>query len=264
MNGKLLSIIVLNWNRLKYTKQTIENLIQKTTLPHEFIFVDNNSAEPGLREYLLSVKGNDKTTHIEYVFNSKNLGTGGGRNSGLAKAKGDYLINIDDDFLVPDNYDAIMAEVCDKFPKIGQTGVNVEPTYYPQQTINGVTCCPKSGNLGEACTCMSRKVFNIVGYNNYFNLYGHEGVAMYFRLAHIGLISAYIVPRGIHLDTDDDKAYRKEKDKAHTGGSIQLQEFDRYLREMRRTGNVYVPWNENFSCADGNIFTNDLILKDRK
>ena len=263
MSDKLLSIIVLNWNRKKYSQLTIENLIQKTTIKHELILVDNASSEPGLREYLLSVKGNAQTQSIKYVFNSRNFGTGGGRNSGLAKASGDYLINLDDDFLVPDDYDKLMIEVCDKFPKIGQTGVNVENTDYAQQTINGATCCPKNGNLGEACTCMSRKIFNIVGFNNYFNIYGHEGAAMYFRLAHIGLISAYIVPRGIHFDSDKDLEYRREKTKAHTAGSIQLKEFDKYLNYMKKTGNVYVSWNENFVCADQDTFTNELIMKDR-
>lgn len=38
MKNGLLSIIVLNYNRLEYTKQTIENLIKKTSVRHEFFF----------------------------------------------------------------------------------------------------------------------------------------------------------------------------------------------------------------------------------
>ena len=264
MTDKLFSIIVLNWNRRVYSQRTIENLIEKTTVPNEILLVDNNSAEPGMKEYLSSIKGNDKTVRVECVFNSRNLGTGGGRNSGLCRAKGEYLCCIDDDFLVPNDYDRLMIDVCDKVPRLGQTGVNVEQIDYPKNIINGVEFCPKGGNLGEACTCMSRRVFNTVGYNNYFNCYGHEGAAMWFRLIHIGLISAYIVPRGIHIDNNSDAEYRKAKDAAHTQGSIQLEEFNKYLNYLRRTGNPYVFWNEHFSCTDQNIFTNDLVLKERK
>ena len=259
----LLSIVVLNWNRLKYTKQTIENLLAKTTLPHEFIFVDNNSAQEGLREYLLSVSGNKYTQDIKYAFANRNLGGGGGRNFGNSKSCGDFIINLDDDFIVQDYYDQMMVEVCEKVPRLGQTGVNVEPVEYPIRVLNGVSCRPKVGNLGEACTCMSRKIFNTLGYFNYFNIYGHEGSAFYHRLAYLGLISAYIVPRGIHLDKDEDKEYRRQKTAAHTAGSVQLKELDKYLNHMHRTKNAYVSWTENYTCVDQNIFTNDLILKDR-
>ena len=57
MSDKLLSIIVLNWNRKSYSQRTIENVVKKTTVKNEIILVDNNSAEMGMREYLLSVKG---------------------------------------------------------------------------------------------------------------------------------------------------------------------------------------------------------------
>ncbi|MFA5023421.1 MAG: glycosyltransferase [Patescibacteria group bacterium] len=264
MSEKLLSIIILNWNRKHYSIQTIENLIKKTTLKHELILVDNNSSEPGLRDYLLEVKGNENTTKIQHVFNYKNLGVAGGRNSGLVKASGDYLMTIDDDIIVPDSYDKLFAEACDKIPKLGITGVCVEPDKYSDKIINGVRCRPKNGNLGGACLCLPRRVFEKVGFYNYFSTYGHEDACMYYRLSYLGLISAYILPKGIHLDTDKDKAYRKEKNKAHQKGSSQLSALSRYLTNMRNTGNVFVTFDPNFEPCDQKIFTNDLILKDRK
>jgi len=264
MGDKILSIIVLNWNRLRYSRQTIENLIKKTTVPHELILVDNNSSEPGLKEYLLGVSGNKNTIRVERVFNSKNLGVGGGRNSGLVKAKGDYLMTIDDDILVPENYDIQLIDVCDKVPKLGITGINVEPTKYPASNISGVKFCPKNGNLGGGCLCMPRRIHNTVGFYNCFSLYGHEDCSMFYRLTKIGLISAYIAPRGIHLDKDEDKEYRKAKNNAHERGSIQLGKLSSYLKEMRTTGNVYVPYDPNYSPVDENIFTNELILQGKK
>lgn len=264
MANKLMSIVVLNWNRKHYSTQTIENIIKRTTIPNELILVDNNSKEEGLKDYLSSVKGNSKTQRVECVFNDRNLGVSGGRNSGLVRAKGDYLVTIDDDVLVPHNWDVLMASACDRIQNLGITGVNVEPNKYPVKNINGIKVCPKNGNLGGACLCLPKRVFDKVGYYNYFSTYGHEDCAMYYRLTQIKLMSAYIEPRGTHLDKDLDKAYRQEKNKAHKGGSVQLSELSRYLKEMRKTGNVYVSFDPNYIPPDEQFFTNDLVLKDRK
>lgn len=257
-----MSIVVLNWNRVHYTKQTVERIIEATTLPHELIFVDNNSyEESGVRQYLESLKDKTNAEKVTYVFNDKNLGVAGGRNSGLVHATGDYLVTIDDDVWVPDQWDALMAQACDKIPKLGITGVNVEPHNYAVQELNGVKVRPKNGNLGGACLCLPRRVFRHIGYYNYFSTYGHEDCAMFYRLKEAGLISAYVVPKGKHLDVDADKAYREAKNDAHKKGSAQLQELSKYLQYMRSTGDVYVPFDPNFKPVDQKVFTNDLIKK---
>lgn len=257
---KLMSIVVLNWNRLHYTEQTVDRIINATTVPHELIFVDNNSyEESGVRQYLKSLEKKTNAEKITYIFNNKNLGVAGGRNSGLVHAQGDYLVTIDDDVWVPDKWDVLMAKACDNIPGLGITGVNVEPHDYGARTINGVDVRPKNGNLGGACLCLPRRVFKRVGFYNYFSTYGHEDCAMYYRLASLGLMSAYIVPRGKHLDTDADKAYREAKNDAHKKGSVQLTELSRYLQYMRASGDVYVSFNPNFNPVDLNIFTNELI-----
>jgi len=263
MSDKLMSIIVLNWNRLHYTRQTVEKIIERTTIPHELIFVDNGS-EDGTREYLKSMEHKTNAERVIYAFNDKNLGVAGGRNSGLVLASGDYLVTIDDDIIVPNMWDVKMAAACDKIPKLGITGVNVEPLKFPVKEINGVRVRPKAGNLGGACLCLPKRVFKRVGYYNYFSTYGHEDAAMYYRLVSLGLMSAYIEPKGIHLDVDADKAYRQAKNSAHKKGSVQLNALSAYRRELAKTGNPYVPFDPNYDPEDLKIFTTDLILKDRK
>lgn len=242
MSEKLMSIVILNWNRLHYTKQTLECLIKKTTIPHEFIFVDNGS-EDGTREYLLDMKNKTNAERVIIQFNDKNLGVAGGRNSGLVHAQGDYLTTIDDDVLVPDNWDKHLALACDKIPKLGITGVNVEPIKYPVQEINGVKVRPKrNGNLGGACLCIPKRVFKRVGFYRVFGQYGLEDSDYFVRLNHKGLLSAYIEPRGIHLDEDKDKVYRQIKNRAHMKKSEQLKAFAQAKVEYQKTGNVYVPY----------------------
>ena len=87
---------------------------------------------------------------------------------------------------------------------------------------------------------------------------------MYYRLLHLGLISAYIEPKGIHLDVDADKAYRKAKNNAHAKGSVQLRALAAYRAELQRTKNPYVPFDPNYDPEDLKVFTTDLILDGRK
>jgi glycosyltransferase involved in cell wall biosynthesis len=267
MSDKLMSIMVLNWNRLHYTKQTVERILNATKVPHELIFIDNNSTEEsGVRQYLRKVKGNHLTRDIKYVFNDRNFGVGGGRNTGLLVAEGDYLVNIDDDVLVPNRWDVLMKEACDKVPKLGLTGINVEPFNFPVKVVNGVRMRPKAGNLGGACLCLPRRTFKCLGFYMYDNIYGMEDVEMKCRLDLMGLVSAYVEPDGKHIDNDSLKAYRSKKNDAHTGGSIQLgalAQFRRKLQaQLKDTGSLYVPFRrEDFNPVDKEIFVNDLIKK---
>lgn len=246
----MLSIIVLNYRRLKYTRQTIERLIKETKVPHELILVDNSA--PNLdnsplaletRAYLDNVQGNSQTKKLIKVFNDKNLGVAGGRNEGLKVASGDYLMTIDDDVLIPENYDKLLIEACDKVSTLGITGVNVEPIKYDVKIINGVKVRPKTtGNLGGACLCIPRRVFNRVGYYRVYGSYGLEDSDYFVRLNYLKLMSAYIEPKGIHLDNDAEKVYRGVKNRAHKKGSPQLQAFARAKIEYANTKNVYVPY----------------------
>lgn len=273
MNNKLLSIMILNYRRLKYTKQTIECLLKKTTVPHELILIDNSVPDLDnspmaleTRAYLDGVVGNKRTQQVIRVYNQKNLGVAGGRNEGLKVANGEYLLNIDDDVLVPDNYDKLVISACDNVSNLGITGINVEPIKYPVQTINGVKIRPKvNGNLGGACLIMPRRVFNRIGYYRVFGQYGLEDSDMYIRLNKLGLMSAYIEPHGIHLDNEPIKSgskYRTIKNLAHQKGSSQLKAFVQAKIEYEKTGNVYVPYIKydpddvkwsNFERLDGSL-----------
>lgn len=275
-SNKLMSIIVLSWNRLEYSKITIENIIKNTTVPHILVLVDNNSEKStGVRDYLHSItKQNTNAEDVIYVDNDKNLGVSNGRNSGInaveqSKYTQEYITTIDDDIVVPRMWDECMVKACDNIPKLGITGLNVEPFKYPVKVINGVRVRVKSaGNLGGATLCLPRRVFKRVGYYGFGRgtLYGHEDSFMRYKMDMLGLISAYIEPQGVHLDKDKDKEYRKMKNNAHKKGSDQLKELSKAIREMKETGNIYTPYvdQNNYRPVDEKVFTNDLILKDRK
>lgn len=240
----MFSIIVLNYNRLELTQQTVENLISKTTVPHEFIFVDNNSTDAsGVRQYLLSLENKTNAKRVRYVFNKSNLGVAGGRNTGLRIAAGDYLMTIDDDVLVPDDYDKCLIEVCDNVPDLGITGVCVEkPKRTGIQNINGIDVRVKMGNLGGACLCMPRRVFNQVGYFRADFVYGIEDVDMYLRLNILRLKGVYIMPLGKHIDKRENISYEKLKRFTHKKHSKPFRKIGANATAYKKTKEVYIPY----------------------
>lgn len=271
-----MSIVVLNWNRLGYTKKTIENIIKLTTVPHILTLVDNNSDEKsGVRDYLSTItKSNTNAKDVIHVFNNKNLGVAGGRNSGIwaVEQKGyepSYLFNVDDDVLVPTKYDVAMREICDKVPRVGLTGISVEPNKYSILEMNGVRIqLKRQGNLNGAALCLPRRIFLRVGYYGFGKgtLYGHEDSFLRYKLDMLNLLCAYIPQRGVHMDKDKDKKYRKEKNNAHKKGSIQLRELSGSVVQMRKTGNIYTPYtaSESYHPVDENIFNNEIIYNKNK
>ena len=86
MNQPLVTIGVLSWNRFHYLRATIESARRCIQYPNiEWIVSDNESEEPGLREYLESLNWIDhkifkRQTHADAM------------NQIVAMAKGEYLI----------------------------------------------------------------------------------------------------------------------------------------------------------------------------
>jgi len=241
---KLLSIIVLNYNRLKYTKQTVKNLISKTTVRHEFIFVDQGSVD-GTRKYLLSLKDKTNAESVKYVFNSRNLGVAGGRNKGILLSSGDYIMTIDDDIIVPEDYDKMLIDVCDKIPNLGVTGVCVEKKKFAIINKNGIdVMLKKDGNLNGACLCFNRKILkSTIGYFYAGFYYGAEDIDLYIRLREVGLKSFYIRKRGREIDKNLNKRYLKLKRKSHKAQSKQLSCVGKRERIYRKTKKIFIPYN---------------------
>jgi len=241
MANKLLSIIVLNYNRLHYTRQTIERLIEATTVRHEFLWVDNGSTKDGgVVKYLNKMSGKTNAERVRIILNGENLGVAAGRNEGLHVASGDYLMCIDDDILVPDNYDLMLTEACDKIENLGITGISTEKRKFSVKEYNGVKMQYKNGNLGGGCLCMSRAAFEKLGYFSVFGVYGLEDCDMYNRVKRARMLSLYVEKNGKHIDVRDNKIYEAIKKKAHKFGSKQFNQMAAKDIYYKRSGRLYV------------------------
>ncbi|RKO65548.1 glycosyltransferase family 2 protein [Desulfofundulus salinus] len=124
MKEKLTSIIIPTRNQLSLTVLCLENIIKYTPEPVEIIVVDNGSTD-GIREYLRSV------SEIRLLENGRNLGFAAACNRGLAVARGDYLLLLNNDTLVTPGWLSGLISHLKKYPGAGLVG--------PLSNCGGVT-----------------------------------------------------------------------------------------------------------------------------
>ncbi|WP_456439428.1 glycosyltransferase [Caldithrix abyssi] len=118
-NNPTVSIIMLTYNALEFTKKCVHSILQNTHIPYEIIFVDNGSKD-GTADYLKSLQA--KHDHIRVVFNKKNKGFAAGNNQGARKARGKYLLFLNNDVLVADGWLEELLSALEKDPQIGMVG----------------------------------------------------------------------------------------------------------------------------------------------
>lgn len=93
------SVVIPCLNEEKYIGLLLDNLARQTRKPDEVIVVDSQSDDQTVAQAL---KYKDKLSL--QVVKSGYRSPGAARNTGAAKAKGDYLIFIDADISIPDNF----------------------------------------------------------------------------------------------------------------------------------------------------------------
>jgi len=142
-NSKLTSIVILTHNQLEYTKKCIESIFTHTKEPFELIVVDNGSAD-GTVEYLEREGGRRRTedggqrtedggrktegrgqrpgVRIKIIKNVENLGFAAGNNQGMAAARGDYILLMNNDIVVTPGWLEQMVSCAERNSKSGIVG----------------------------------------------------------------------------------------------------------------------------------------------
>jgi len=96
---KLISICILTLNRHKALNNLLSSIKKYTKLPYEILILDQDSDED-TKNYLKKLKD----IKIKVFYSDINLGCSGGRKYLVAKAKGDYIVQLDNDLEVKENW----------------------------------------------------------------------------------------------------------------------------------------------------------------
>jgi radical SAM protein with 4Fe4S-binding SPASM domain len=131
----LVSIVILTFNQLKYTKQCVESIERNTPEPHEIIFVDNGSSD-GTRNYLEKYAKKNDHDHVMLILNDENKGFAGGNNQGIAQAKGKYIVLLNNDVVVTEHWLERLIAHLKTHPDIGMVGPMSNSVSGPQLVPN--------------------------------------------------------------------------------------------------------------------------------
>lgn len=171
----LISVCILSWNRAKFLEMCVDNLLEKIFYGEnvEILIVDNGSTdqtEKVLEKYR-------KNKQVRIIRNKENTGIKAYKKL-FGKAKGDYIIDLDDDVLeFPLYFDRAMVEYMNLYSDYGFLALNVIQNEY----TNGAKPddshytddirydrIVQQGPAGGWCTCFRRNDYRKV--KTLFNL----------------------------------------------------------------------------------------------
>ncbi len=116
----LVSVIVVTWNNLEYTRQCIDAVLADATWPClELIVVDNASTD-GTVEYLEEL--DRREPRVRVVRNAENRGFAAANNQGLALARGRYVVLLNNDTVVTRGWLGRLLRHLDADERIGLIG----------------------------------------------------------------------------------------------------------------------------------------------
>jgi GT2 family glycosyltransferase len=154
------SVIVLTWNALEYTRLCAESLLEHTDPRHELIFVDNGS-RPDTIEYLENLE--KKHSRVKVILNGENLGFAAGNNIGLAAATGRHACLLNSDTVVTGGWLENMLVHLENNPRAGLVGPvtnsitggqKLEKVAYNEETCEGLEGFASELTASLAGQCM--------------------------------------------------------------------------------------------------------------
>lgn len=119
-NTSLVSIITINYNESDVTMEMLESLNNLTYKNVEVIVVDNASPNDNPE----SIKEN--FPQITLIKSEENLGFAGGNNLGVKAAKGNYLLFINNDTIVPKEFIEPLVETLSNDRLIGMVSPKIK------------------------------------------------------------------------------------------------------------------------------------------
>ena len=210
MNEKsLISIIVLNYNAGELLLNCINSLMKSTYQNIEILVVDNISSDDS------HTKCKKQFPDIKLIQNRKNLGYCGGNNVGIKEAKGKFIVILNPDTIVEENWLDEMFNAFNEFgdglyqPKI----ISLNESDIIQSTGNMIHVfgfgfardkgkkiiekkeeIEKIGYASGTCLFTTKKVLEKVGLLDEFLFLCHDDLDLGWRAAQIG-INSYYVPK---------------------------------------------------------------------
>jgi len=112
----LVSVVVVTYGGLELTKDCLESLARETWPRLEILVVDNASSD-GTPSYLREAASRDP--RIRTMFNAENRGFAAANNQGIAASRGEVVVLLNNDTVVPPGLMGRLARHLQRDPSIG-------------------------------------------------------------------------------------------------------------------------------------------------
>ena len=211
------AILILTYNRLDYLKNCIDSFYEDFKNEKFDLYIwDNNSDEETIK-YILE---KFKDTKANLIFSNENFGLTASMNwfMKLAHDKYDLMIHLASDIILPkEDWLSVIYKALNFDNKLGPIGLNLEVpiplyehevkflTFQPNKDEKFfVETIPKDGCIGGMHFCISKKMFDEVGYFNPEFFYGYQDFLYTWRCRKFGYIPCYLP----YYDMYDLQGYR--------------------------------------------------------
>lgn len=176
-----ISIVVLSHNRVEELKRTIPRIAGEMNRfgGAELIVVENASTD-GSAEFLEAF-ARENGKRVQIIRNERNLGVAAGRNAGYRKARGKYIINLDDDTYI---FPGLLEQTIEAFENAPELGIIVFRIRHhvtkAEQNPPG-ECGREVANFHGAGHAFRKAMFDRVGYLDERCVFGGEELEMSIR-----------------------------------------------------------------------------------
>jgi GT2 family glycosyltransferase len=117
----LVSILVPCCGMLEYTKLCVPSILKHSRQPFELIFLDIGSLD-GTAEYLVGVATVQSGIRVEIVRTPTDLGIGDACKEALGKARGEYIVLLNNDTVVTNGWLNQLIGLVNSSPTLGLVG----------------------------------------------------------------------------------------------------------------------------------------------
>lgn len=115
----LVTIVIVTWNNLSFTRDCLAALLDDHTWPRREVIVVDNASTDGTVEYLERLAERDA---IRLLRNEENRGFAAANNQGIAAARGEYVVLLNNDTVVTPGWLPRLVDVLRRDPRVGLVG----------------------------------------------------------------------------------------------------------------------------------------------
>ncbi|WP_020533004.1 glycosyltransferase family 2 protein [Flexithrix dorotheae] len=164
------SIITVNYNQTQVTCEFLDSLEKNSFKNYEVIVIDNASIENPTSTILL------KYPWVKVVTSEENLGFAGGNNLGIKIAKGEYLLFVNNDTEITENFFEPLIHQLQSNPDVGIVSPKIK--YFSHPEIIQYAGFSKINSITGRNRTIGKKQKDLGQFNEPTNTHYAHGAAM--------------------------------------------------------------------------------------